>query len=263
MGSSQRLLGCSPQWLLLCLPPCSALAHCTWQIPGPFARKLGARTAQRGAAGGQEGKGGPFSPPSHPSYCISLGICRQACSSCCTTGTFFLRIYVASHHGEQQTQSCRGGEGEGDWVCPRRQQRWLWRGLPSGGGRGAIFLSSVLSRPHCCFDSCINLFGDFPAPSPGDGKFSAAPSPRPGADHLWSGLFRPGGAGRWLCCLAPAPGWQRQAKGPGGLGAALTLPAPCLALVPGLLGREKRAYPAAHAVRAPIALPSTARSCSS
>lgn len=61
----------------------------------------------------------------------------------------------------------------------------------------------------------------------------------------------------------PRPGLATTGKGAGGLGAALTLPAPCLALVPRLLRREKRAYPAAHAVRAPIALPNTARSCSS
>lgn len=113
-----------------------------------------------------------------------------------------------------------------------------------------MFLSLVLSSLRCCFDSCINLCGDFPAPSPGDGKFWAAPSPGPGADHLQSGLCGAGGAGRWLHCLAPRAGNGR--KRGWGLGAVLTLPPPCLALIPGLLGRDKRVYPAAQAIRVHI-----------
>ena len=73
-----------------------------------------------------------------PLLLLVLGIRGQECASCCTTGTF-LRIYVASYHGEQQTQSCWGGEGEREWVRPRRQQGWLWRGLSSLGGSNFPF----------------------------------------------------------------------------------------------------------------------------
>lgn len=97
---------------------------------------------------------------------------------------------MASHHGEKQPQ--QGWRGRGELCLPQEAAGLALEGIAFSRW-GEIFLSPVLSHPCCCFDSCLSLCGDFPAPSQADGKFSAAPSPRPGGDHLQSGL---GGAGR-------------------------------------------------------------------
>jgi len=90
---------------------------------------------------------------------------------------------------------------------------------------GAIFLSPVLSHTCCCFDPCVNLCRDFCSPLAGDGKFSVAPSSRPGADHLQSGLCGAGGC-RQVAVLPGPPGLGTTGEGAGGLRAVLTLPPP-------------------------------------
>lgn len=149
----------------------------------------------------------------------------------------------------EKSNPSKAGEGEGSCVCPRRQRGWLWRGLPSPGGEKFSFpLCSAI--PAAALTPALASAGIFLLPHRLMESFRQPPPLALEGITCRVALAGPGGAGRCLRCL-DFPGLGTTGKGAGAFRALLTLPPPCLALIPCLLGREKRVYPAARAIRAP------------